>query len=188
MNRTDHFLSRFMLQKHHGEQSSKAPETRDAVVIIPLISRAEGWSVLFTQRSWQLRHHPGQVCFPGGRKDTSDTSLQMTGLRELEEELGIPSHQIQIIGELTGGQTLSGYHIHPYLARLHHPFTVSPAKAEVEAVFELPLELLLDTNNYQSLIIQRNNKPHKIIGLTVDNWFIWGATAKMLYQLAKQYG
>ena len=88
MNRTDHFLSRFMLQKHHGEQSSKAPETRDAAVIIPLISRAEGWSVLFTQRSWQLRHHPGQVCFPGGRKDTSDTSLQMTGLRELEEELG----------------------------------------------------------------------------------------------------
>lgn len=188
MDRTEHFLNRFVLQTARQERTEPAAQTRDAAVIIPLVQRTEGWFVLFTQRSWQLRYHPGQICFPGGRKDSSDLSLQMTGLREMEEELGIPASQIEIIGELSGGQTLSGYQIHPYLARLHTPFSLLPAKAEVAEVFELPLNALLEISNYHSLMITRNNKPHKIIGLTVNDWFIWGATARMLYQLAKQYG
>ncbi len=188
MDRAGHFLNRFVLQTVHQERTDKPSQIRDAAVIIPLIQRPEGWFVLFTQRSWQLRHHPGQICFPGGRKDSGDSSLQMTGLREMEEELGIPASQVDIIGELAGGQTLTGYQIHPYLARLRTPFILSPAQAEVAAVFELPLSTLLDIRNYHSLMIVRNNKPHKIIGLTVNGWFVWGATARMLYQLAKQYG
>lgn len=188
MNRAEHFLNRFILQTTSPIPKEISVPVRDAAVIIPLILRAEGWVVLFTQRSWQLRHHPGQICFPGGRKDAEDISLQMTGLRELEEELGISPQYVNIIGEVSGGQTLSGYQIHPYLAILHPTFHLHPAKAEVEAVFELPLETLLNKNNYHSLQINRSGKTHKIVAITVNGWFIWGATARMLHQLAKHYG
>ncbi len=190
MKRTTHFLNRFVLQQSaytHERANSQIP-FKEAAVIIPLIQRNDDWFVLFTQRSWQLRHHPGQICFPGGKKDVSDASLQMTGLREMEEELGVSPKRIHLVGKLTGGQTLSGYQIHPYLAVLERPFALTPSPSEVSAVFELPLESLLDMENYHSLVIQRSDRPHKIIGLTVDGWFIWGATARMLYQLAKQYG
>ncbi len=190
MKRTTHFLNRFVLQQsaHTPARTNSQIPFKEAVVIIPLIQRNDEWFVLFTQRSWQLRHHPGQICFPGGKKDASDASLQMAGLREMEEELGISAEQIHLMGKLASGQTLSGYQIHPYLAILQQPVEYFPSKDEVAAVFELSLESLLDIGNYHLLIIQRNEKSHKIIGLTVDGWFIWGATAKMLYQLAKQYG
>lgn len=188
MSRTDHFLNRFMLQNTPLAPVDIHPGTHDAAVLIPIIPHPEGWSVLFTQRSWQLRHHPGQVCFPGGRKDLSDITLQITAMREMEEELGITEKQITILGQLSSGHTLTGYQIHPYLALIKPPFSVTPAKDEVAAVFELPLETLLDINSYQPLLTTRNGHAHKIIGLTVDGWFIWGATARILYQLAKQFG
>lgn len=188
MSRTEHFLNRFLLQNAPLTPVDIHPGTHDAAVLIPIILRDDGWSVLFTQRSWQLRHHPGQVCFPGGRKDNTDSSLQMTAIREMEEELGITEKQIRVLGQLSSGHTFTGYQIHPYLALIQPPFKITPAKDEVSAVFELPLETLLDLKTYQPLITTRNGTTHKIIGLTVDGWFIWGATARILYQLAKQFG
>ena len=188
MSRAEHFLSRFLLQNTPLTPVDIHPGTHDAAVLIPIILRSDGWTVLFTQRSWRLRHHPGQVCFPGGRKDNTDSSLQMTAIREMEEELGITEKQIKVLGQLSSGHTFTGYQIHPYLALIQPPFKITPAKDEVSAVFELPLETLLDLNTYQPLITTRNGTAHKIIGLTVDGWFIWGATARILYQLAKQFG
>lgn len=188
MSRTEHFLNRFILQStalFHVESHQTA---RDAAVLIPLVLRPDGWYMLFTQRSWQLRHHAGQICFPGGRKDSSDASLQVTALREMEEELGVTKNQIKILGKLPSGHTVTRYLIHPYLALIQTPFDLKPAKEEVAAVFELPLEQLLDLNNYQPFITLRHGKPHKVIGLTINGWFIWGATAKMLYQMAQQFG
>jgi len=98
MSRTEHFLNRFLLQNAPLAPVDIHPGTHDAAVLIPIILRADGWTVLFTQRSWQLRHHPGQVCFPGGRKDNTDSSLQMTAIREMEEELGITEKQIRVLG------------------------------------------------------------------------------------------
>jgi 8-oxo-dGTP pyrophosphatase MutT (NUDIX family) len=188
MSQTDHFLNRFLLQNNPLTSVDTHQGARDAAVLIPLISRPDGWYVLFTQRNWQLRHHPGQICFPGGKKDDSDISLQMTALREMEEELGIAESQIKILGQLSSGHTVTGYLIHPYLALIRSPFHLKPAKDEVAAVFELPLGKLLDINAYKPFITLRHGKQHKVIGLTIDGWFIWGATAKILYQLAKEFG
>lgn len=188
MNQTDHFLNRFILQNTALTRTDARPTALDAAVLIPLIARPDGWHVLFTQRSWQLRHHAGQICFPGGRKDSSDASLQRTALREMEEELGVAEQQIKILGKLPSGHTVTRYLIHPYLALIQTPFDLKPAKDEVAAVFELPLDRLLDINAYQLFVTLRHAKPHQVIGITIDGWFIWGATAKILYQLAKQFG
>jgi len=188
MSQTDHFLNRFLLQNTSLTSINAHQGARDAAVLIPLISRPDGWYVLFTQRSWQLRHHAGQICFPGGRKDSSDDSLQTTALREMEEELGITEKQIKILGKLPSGHTVTRYLIHPYLALIQPPFDLKPAKDEVAAVFELPLDKLLDIKTYKPFVTFRHGKPHKVIGLTIDGWFIWGATAKILYELAIQFG
>ena len=121
------FLHRFSLSRPDPGQASRlAPLScplKPAAVLIPIIVRGKEVSVLLTRRSRQLRHHPGQICFPGGRRDEEDESLAATALRETHEELGIPAHCIRLLGQLPEHITVSHYRVVPYLGLLQadHP-------------------------------------------------------------------
>lgn len=178
-----HFLSRLLLQPMPSERQQIQPHLRQAAVMIPLVQRAQGLHVVLTQRSFQLRHHPGQICFPGGRFDAEDQTLQTTAIRETSEELGILRRQIEVYSELPMRHTLTGFHIQPFIGLIHPPLQYQKNEAEVLEIFELPLKQLLHFDVYKKDTFIRHNTEHEFIALTIDHWFIWGATARILYQL-----
>jgi 8-oxo-dGTP pyrophosphatase MutT (NUDIX family) len=183
---TEQFLPRLLLcSPKPRPRYSTTQELRESAVIIPLIARPFGWSVLLTQRSQFLRHHPGQICFPGGKMDPDDTSLRDTALRELQEELHIPANQAHVLCRLPSINTSTGYRIHPFIARIDPAASVIPSAQEIAHVFEIPLRSVLDPQRFTIWSILRKGKQHRIRGITVDGWFIWGATANILFYLAK---
>lgn len=165
---------------------SAATPLKPAAVLIPIIARGDELSVLLTRRSQQLRHHPGQISFPGGRQDPEDPDLAATALRETHEELGIPSRCIRLLGVLPQHITVSHYRIIPYLGLLQPDYPLQPAVDEVAEAFELPLAPLLDPTNYGSWTITRHQRPHSVYGITLHDRLIWGATARILWLFARQ--
>ena len=159
---------------------------KPAAVLIPVIVRDSQLSVLFTRRSAQLRHHPGQISFPGGRQDPDDGDLATTALRETREELGIPAHYIQLLGELPAHTTVSHYRMVPFIGLLAPDYPLIPAADEVAEAFELPLAPLLDPANYGRWQVQRGSQRHTVLGITLQQRLVWGATARILWQLARQ--
>ncbi|EKP0309816.1 CoA pyrophosphatase [Aeromonas veronii] len=178
-------LTRFLLQQPAPAPRLPISGLSPAAVLIPVVMRDEGLSVLLTQRSPRLRHHGGQISFPGGRQDPSDENLIATALRETEEELGIPSQQIEVIGTLNPLNTASRFEVLPVLGLLddHYPLTLS--RDEVEHAFEVPLTHLLDRRNHIPLTLYRGGKQHTIYWIPWQQHFIWGATASMINQLAQ---
>ena len=123
--------------------------TRDAAVLVPIVNRPEGLTVLFTQRSASLPDHPGQISFPGGRVDPGDASHAAAALRETHEEVGLPPLRVALLGELASYQTVTGYIVKPVVGWVEPPFDVTPDPVEVADVFEVPLAFLLDPANQQ---------------------------------------
>ena len=159
---------------------------KPAAVLIPIIARGDHLSVLFTRRSAQLRHHPGQISFPGGRQDPDDGDLATTALRETHEELGIPARSIQLLGELPAHITVSHYRMVPFIGLLAPDYPLIPAADEVAEAFELPLAPLLEPANYGRWRVQRGSQLHTVLGITLQQRLVWGATARILWQLACQ--
>ena len=186
------FLHRFTLTRpYSGITSGLEPQStslKPAGLLVPIIVRGNEVSVLLTRRSQQLRHHPGQICFPGGRRDAEDESLAATALRETHEELGIPAHCIQLLGQLPEHVTVSRYRVVPYLGLLQADYPLHPARDEVAEAFELPLWPLLEASYYGSWLTQRNQHSHRVYGITLHNRLIWGANAPILWQVARQGG
>ena len=165
---------------------SGATPLKPAAVLIPIIARGDELSVLLTRRSQQLRHHPGQISFPGGRQDPEDPDLAATALRETHEELGIPAHCIQLLGVLPEHITVSHYRMVPYLGLLEPDYPLHQTVDEVAEAFELPLPPLLDPTNYGSWIVTRQQHSHPVYGISVHDRLIWGATARILWLFARQ--
>lgn len=157
---------------------------RQAAVLIPLILQPDGLQLLLTRRSPHLRHHPGQISFPGGRRDPLDTSLQHTALRETHEELGIAPSMVQLLGQLPVHATHSQFLITPYLGVLRQMPTLQPAAGEVAEAFTLPLAPLLQTAAYGRWLLKRQGQTQEVFGVQLQGRLIWGATAHMLWQLA----
>ncbi len=185
-----HLLLRFNLFTPPGQEGQGRalghPELKPAAVLIPIIARADELSVLLTRRHSGLRHHPGQISFPGGRRDPEDANLMATALRETEEELGIPSRFIRVLGALPHQITVSHYQVTPFLALLQADHPLHAAADEVDEVFELPLAPLLQTANYGQWTFYRAHEPHTVYGVSIHNRLVWGATARILLQLARQ--
>ena len=159
---------------------------KPAAVLIPIIDRGDQLSVLLTRRSAQLRHHPGQISFPGGRQDPDDGTLAVTALRETWEELGIPPACVHLLGQLPAHITVSHYRMVPFLGLLAADYPLIPALDEVAEAFELPLAPLLDPANYGRWRVQRGSQQHTVFGITLQQRLVWGATARILWQLARQ--
>ena len=191
MNR-QRFLNRFILQ----QATSSAPVShylhtinqhqqplKKAAVLMPLIQRENGLHMIFTQRALHLKHHPGQVSFPGGRYELSDDSLASTALRETQEEIGIEQDNIQLVGSLPSLTTNSGYHVTPFIGFVNSTEQVIIDRSEVKVCFEVPFSYVLDSNNFSKQYLVANRQRHFTYCCAYQNHLIWGATAQMIINL-----
>lgn len=155
-------------------------DLHEAAVLIPVIDRAEGATVLLTQRTEKLRSHSGQVAFPGGRIDLEDGSAENAALRETEEETGVSRDFIEIVGRMPDYVTGSGYRINPVLGVVNPGFDLQPNPHEVESVFEVPLSFLMNPDNhtYSSRIWQGQER--YFYTMPYGERYIWGVTAGII--------
>jgi 8-oxo-dGTP pyrophosphatase MutT (NUDIX family) len=140
--------------------------------------------VILTKRSSALKHHPGQIAFPGGKQDEGDADVVAAALREAHEEIGLPLALSRVLGRLPEHETVTGFRVTPVLALLDQPFDMVPEPGEVDEVFFVPLAHLMDPSNY--LIESRQWRGIKRYYFTVPYgpYYIWGATARILRGLA----
>ncbi|ROV58258.1 CoA pyrophosphatase [Vibrio ponticus] len=176
---------------YHGESLKRLDFLKDqplrkAAVLIGFVERKQGLHVLFTKRASHLKHHPGQVSFPGGKQESSDITLAHTALRETEEEIGIFEHQIEIFGQMVELPTISRFSVTPYLAFIHPNYQTTIDKNEVDEVFEVPLEVILDPQQLQSSTFFVNQQTHRVFGINYGRHFIWGMTAQIIQALQAQ--
>jgi 8-oxo-dGTP pyrophosphatase MutT (NUDIX family) len=155
-----------------------------AAVLVPILER-DTLSVLLTKRASHLKHHPGQVSFPGGRFEEADEHLQQTALRESEEEVGLRAQQVSIFGRLPLYRTISYYEVTPFVGLVSAPFVWQPDPNEVDEVFEVPLPFLLDPTNYHTELFSRGDSINEVHFVSWQDHTIWGATAAMLQTLCK---
>jgi 8-oxo-dGTP pyrophosphatase MutT (NUDIX family) len=164
-------------------------ELTPAAVLIGLIEREAGMSVLLTRRADTLRNHTGQVALPGGRQDPGETPVQ-TALREAHEEVGLEPHYVAPVGLATPYQTGSGYLITPVVAFVRPGFTLAANPGEVAEIFETPFAWLMEPANYQEH--ERalpSGEMRRFYATTHEEKYIWGATAGILRSLHERlYG
>jgi 8-oxo-dGTP pyrophosphatase MutT (NUDIX family) len=156
-----------------------------ASVLIALVLRPDGLTMLLTQRTAHLTDHAGQISFPGGRAEDYDASAIDTALRETEEEIGLARTHIDVIGTLPEYLTGTGYKVTPVVGLVRPPFTLAPDDNEVAEVFEVPLAFLMDGANHQRLSFELPEGAGRrtFYAMPYERFFIWGATAGMLRNL-----
>jgi 8-oxo-dGTP pyrophosphatase MutT (NUDIX family) len=164
--------------------AAKSLTFKPASVLIPLVMREHGITLLLTQRSANLQHHAGQISFPGGRVEDADSSLIETALRETREEIGLDSRHVDVLGVLPQYRTATGYEITPVVSLIQPPFELLTDPLEVASIFEVPLSFLMDGRNHQRRVLRLNEFDQRIFySMPYQQHFIWGATAGMLRNL-----
>lgn len=158
---------------------------KSAAVLILIVMRVNGPTILFTKRTASLREHAGQISFPGGRVDPTDLHLVDTALRETEEETGIHRSDVEVVGQLPLYETRTGYAITPVVGIIKKPFVVNKNATEVDEIFEVPLSFLMNGAHHQRRILVSPADAVKKVIYTIpyERFFIWGATAGMLRNL-----
>jgi 8-oxo-dGTP pyrophosphatase MutT (NUDIX family) len=159
-----------------------------ASVLVPIISHAEGLTVLFTQRTAHLRRHSGQVSFPGGRAEPEDRTPEFTALRETHEEIGLPPERVEVLARMPDYLTRTGYRVTPVIGLVVPPLVLKPDPHEVEDIFEVPLAFLLDPANHRRESRDLGGKPVGFWVMQHGERRIWGATAGMLLTLCRMLG
>lgn len=153
---------------------------RPAGVLAPIIETDQGLSLLLTKRSAALKHHPGQIAFPGGKQDDGDADVIAAALREAHEEIGLPPDCVEVLGTLPPHETVTSFHVTPVIGFVHTAFNMVPEPGEVDEVFAVPLDHVLNPENY---IIEsrrwRGQMRHYFV-VPFGPYYIWGATARML--------
>ncbi|HEV7765780.1 MAG TPA: CoA pyrophosphatase [Thermoanaerobaculia bacterium] len=170
---------RGILAQRPAIEIDDAPQHRRACVLIPFVRNNGGWSILFTKRSENLAAHGGQIAFPGGSVEAGE-SLDQAAIREAEEEVGIPPHQVELIGRLDDVITHSGFLVAPFVAVIHEPFDVVIQEAEVVEVFEVRIEALLDVANPEVRYVMFRGTQHPAYFYHHGPHEIWGLTGRML--------
>jgi 8-oxo-dGTP pyrophosphatase MutT (NUDIX family) len=160
-------------------------ELRPAAVLVPLIDRDDGMTVLLTLRPLHLSKHAGQIAFPGGRIEASDSDAAAAALREAEEEVGLPPDHVTLIGRLDTYVTGTGFEVTPVVGIVRAPFPVAIDPSEVAEVFEVPLSFVLDSRNHRRMTRLQGERLREFFMLPFENRNIWGATAGMLVNLAE---
>ena len=156
-----------------------------ASVLIPLVTREDGLSLLLTHRAAHLNNHAGQISFPGGRFELRDGSSIETALRETQEEIGLDRQHVDVIGLLPQYRTATGYDVTPVIALIQPPFVLTPDPFEVASIFEVPLSFLMNAKNHQrrSLQLPDGAGTRTFYAMPYQEHFIWGATAGILRNL-----
>ena len=156
-----------------------------AGVLIPVRRHDAGLSILLTQRSADLKHHAGQVSFPGGRMEDSDADIETTALRETREEIGIPEEHVSIIGYLETMPTVTGYAVTPIVGFVDGSVPLEIDTTEVEYAFEVPLSFLMEPANHRMVTREWQGLTFPMVEFHYEGQRIWGATAQMLLRFIK---
>lgn len=157
---------------------------RPAAVLIALAEKPGGWHVILTKRASTLKHHPGQIAFPGGKVDPGDEGPEAAALREAQEEVGLDPARVRVLGAMPVHETVTGFRVTPFVGVIDGDFTPVPEAGEVEEAFFVPLAHLMDEGAYS---VQRRRWLGQWRSYYTVPWgpyYIWGATARMLRALA----
>jgi 8-oxo-dGTP pyrophosphatase MutT (NUDIX family) len=156
---------------------------RASAVLVALFEGEQGAEVLLTRRSWHLRSHRGEVCFPGGRQDVGETPMQ-AALREAHEEVLLDPSDVTVVGELDHLATLASYSlIVPIVARLDRPPVLSAGTSEVDRIFTTPLVDFLRADTFREERWTRESVTFPVTFFELDDETVWGATARILRDL-----
>lgn len=151
-----------------------------AAVLVPLVDRPAGMTVLLTQRASQLARHAAQIAFPGGRVDDTDADVASAALREAREEIGLEPDRVQVFGYLPDHVVISGFRVTPVLGLVTPPFLLELNPHEVAGVFEVPLDHVLDSANHKARLRRVGDEEMLLYDIPWEGQNIWGATAGML--------
>lgn len=154
-----------------------------AAVLVPLVERLHGFSIMLTERTAHLRDHAGQISFPGGRVETWDASAESAALREAQEEIGVAPEQVEVLSRLDTYETRTGYEVVPVVGVVEPDAEIVQDPFEVASVFEVPLAFVLDPVNHvvEERVFQGARRQFYV--LQYEDRYIWGATAGMLINL-----
>jgi 8-oxo-dGTP pyrophosphatase MutT (NUDIX family) len=170
------------MNPHHPMIPDGVP-FRAAAVLVPLVARDGGATVLLTQRREHLSTHAGQIAFPGGRIDASDADATAAALREAQEETGLDPSFVEPLGFLDGYLTVTSYHVTPVVAWVRPGFHLSPQEDEVARVFEVPLDFLMTASNHETHSRDWHGQKRLYYAMPYGDNYIWGATAGMIRNL-----
>ena len=159
----------------------------EAAVLVGLVPRGEaGVQVLLTRRTAALRHHAGEVSFPGGRVEAADAGVLGAVLRESGEEIALGAGQVAPLGYLDPLTTITGFRVTPVVAVIDPDYVPRPDPGEVDEVFEVPFEFLMAPSNLRQVQVQYNGRPRHLLEYDWPGHRIWGATAAILYNLRRR--
>jgi 8-oxo-dGTP pyrophosphatase MutT (NUDIX family) len=169
------------------------PEPIPAAVLVPIVVHPREPAVLLTQRATQLRHHAGQVSFPGGRIEQGDAGPRSAALREAREEIGLDERFVQVVGYLPDHVVISGFRVTPVVALVQPGFELLLDAEEVQDTFEVPLSFVLDPRNYRPRRhrFRDTDVEAELLDIPYEGRNIWGATAGMLvtlYRMCNEQG
>ncbi len=166
-----------------GETEDADSSLIPAAVLVPIVARPGGWTLLLTQRAAAMPTHAGQIAFPGGRIQREDASPMAAALRETFEEVGLSGAHIRLVGTLPALDTITGYSIVPVVGLVAPDFSLVLDAREVECAFEAPLDFLLDPANHQRHQTVWRGAPRFYYAMPWGDRYIWGATAGIIRAL-----
>ncbi len=154
-----------------------------AAVLVPVFQTGGRYHVLFTKRTDRVKHHKGEISFPGGVVDEGDEDVEATASREIFEEIGLPGENIEILGKLDDAVTISSAHlITPVVAEIFYPYPFSINEDEIEELIEIPLEAFLEEDRWIEEIYANGGKKIPSYRFVYEGRIIWGATARIMRQ------
>lgn len=157
---------------------------RPAAVLVPLRQMETGLKVILTKRSSRLKHHPGQIAFPGGKLDEGDNGPVAAALRESHEEIGLPERSVEVLGTLPAHETVTGFTVTPVLGSVRGAFDPVPEIGEVDEVFEVPFDHVLNRASFSVQSRFWRGQRRYYYTVPYGPYYIWGATARILRALA----
>ena len=153
---------------------------RPAGVLAAITEAPDGPRLLLTKRASGLKHHPGQIAFPGGKQDEGDADVTAAALREAHEEIGLPPSHVELLGHLPPHETVTGFSVTPVIGYVTEPFEMRSEPGEVAEVFSVPLAHVLDPGNYVIEGRRWRGQRRLYFAVPYGPYYIWGATARML--------
>ena len=163
-------------------------QTKEAGVLLPIIRQFDGTYLVLTKRAAHLSNHPGQISFPGGKRENKDTNIDATALREAQEEIGLKAEVVEVLGRLPAHETVTGFQITPIIGWIDRNWTAVADPNEVTEIFQVPLSYITNIKNFQIQDRIWNGRKRNYYTVPYGPYYIWGATACILYNFAMKLG